>query len=111
VRRVVEFYKLQATNDKRQDLFVVHDDLDIKLGEYKIGFGVGPKVHNGVNSIRTMAGNDFWHVRVGVDNRATSDRLQATGQDYVLDRFTAEEKMIINDVIQKVVDELISRHL
>ena len=31
--------------------YLVHDDLDIKLGKYKIQKGKGPKVHNGVESV------------------------------------------------------------
>ena len=44
VRKVMDFYKLSPN-----DLILVHDDLDLKLGDYKVQNGVGPKVHNGVN--------------------------------------------------------------
>ncbi len=30
-----------------EDLFVIHDDLDIPIGEFKIQFEKGPHVHNG----------------------------------------------------------------
>lgn len=32
-------------------LIVIHDDLDIELGKFKIQLGVGPKKHNGIASI------------------------------------------------------------
>ena len=39
---------------------VVHDDLDIRLVEYKIQKGVGPKVHNGLTSVEERLGTkDF----------------------------------------------------
>lgn len=86
-------------------LHVIHDDLDIKLGEYKIQLGIGPKVHNGVNSIEEKLGaKDFWRIRIGVDNRSSADRTP--GEQYALQNFTDEERQILDKVIQKVVNEL-----
>ena len=57
-------------NVETEDLYVVHDDLDIELGKYKIELGHGPKIHGGVNSIEEKLGSkEFWRVRVGVDSR------------------------------------------
>src|SRR3990172_6433738 len=65
MNKLVEQYHL-----KPSDLWVIHDDLDIALGSYKIQKGKGPKLHNGVNSIERELGTDeFWRVRVGVENR------------------------------------------
>jgi PTH1 family peptidyl-tRNA hydrolase len=88
-------------------LFVVHDDLDIKLGEYKIQLGKGPKDHKGLNSIYEELGTkDFWHVRVGVDNRDPNNRI--SGEEYVLEDFTNEENEVVRKTIGKLVDDLIS---
>ncbi len=103
VSQIVNFYKIPTA-----DLWVCHDDLDIRLGEYKLVNGVGPKVHNGVNSVETQLGKtDFWRVRVGVDNRPAGE-ARTPGEDYVLADFTGEEKPIVNEVIKKIVLELIS---
>lgn len=104
VSQVVSFYKVDL-----DDLWVVHDDLDIRLGEYKIQKGVGPKVHKGIKSIEESLGSsNFWRVRVGVDNRS---RLagRTPGEEYVLQDFSAEEKEIVAEVIEKVVKELESK--
>ena len=88
-------------------LFVIHDDLDIKLGEFKIQFGKGPKVHNGLNDIYEKLGtNEFWHVRVGVDNRDPENR--AKGDEYVLQDFTVEEKVILDGVIKQICNQLVN---
>ncbi len=93
-------YHIQYT-----DLYVVHDDLDIPLGSFKIQFGKGPRVHNGLNDIYEKIGtSDFWHVRVGVDSRDPENR--AKGQDYVLEDFTDEEKIILNGVIKQICNQL-----
>ena len=87
-------------------LYVVHDDLDIELGKFKLSFGKGPKVHNGLKSIYEQLGTkDFWHVRIGIDNRAAAG-FRGTGEEYVLENFRPEEREIIKDVIDKVVAEV-----
>jgi PTH1 family peptidyl-tRNA hydrolase len=88
-----------------QDLYVVHDDLDIKLGEYKIQYGRGPKDHNGLKSVDEKLGTDeYWHVRIGVDNRPMDGRPM--GEEYVLQNFSEEEKEFIKRVITEVCKKL-----
>lgn len=89
------------------DLYIIHDDLDIKLGEYKIQLGKGPKDNNGINDIEDkLKTKDFWRIRVGVDNRDIDNRI--TGEQYVLEDFADEEKVIINQVISKIVTKLLN---
>lgn len=91
-----------------ESLYVVHDDLDIPLGQYKIQKGKGPKVHYGVQSVEQALGtSDFWRVRVGIDNRDPSNR--ASGEQYVLQDFTQEEKLIIADIIKQITTDLNGR--
>lgn len=86
VSSFIQMYKLNPL----RDLVVVHDDLDIKLGEYKIQLGKGPKLHNGIESIEKSIGTkDFMRVRIGVDNRDPENRMN--GEDYVLKKFSQEE--------------------
>lgn len=102
VRKAMNFYKLGVA-----DLIVVHDDLDIRLGEYKIDMARGPKQHNGVTSVEKELGTkDFLRVRVGVDNRDQSLGIRVQGDKYVLEDFTDEERTILDGVIEKIVDEL-----
>src|SRR5688572_6970855 len=102
VSKVVNFYKIEL-----QQLVVVHDDLDIRLGEFKFQLGVGTKVHNGVNSVEEKLGSkDFWRARVGVDNRSGEERAQFEGADYVLSKFKSEEMEQVVDVVKKVAGSL-----
>ncbi len=87
------------------ELYVAHDDLDIKLGEYKVQRGTGPKVHYGVQSVENALGTkNFWRIRIGVDNRDSKNRT--AGEEYVLQRFTPEEKTIIDEVLKIIADEV-----
>ena len=96
---------LKAHKIKPKDLYLVHDDLDIKLGEYKIQFGRGPKDHNGVLSVDDSLGtNEYWHVRVGIDNRPGDNRVM--GQEFVLQDFTKDELHILDSVIKELCKKL-----
>jgi peptidyl-tRNA hydrolase, PTH1 family len=111
VAALATFYKIPAAN-----IYVIHDDLDIKLGEYKIQKGSGPKVHNGLISIEEeLSTKDFWRVRIGIENRHNEiagnpvrSVKYLTGTDYVLQDFTDDEKKVLDQVIGKVVKELAS---
>ena len=100
VKKILDRYKLKAA-----DLWVIHDDLDIPLGSYKIQKGKGPRLHNGINSIEEVLGSeDFWRVRVGVDNRNPEDRI--SGEEYVLQDFGAEEAKLLKPVIDQICKKL-----
>lgn len=103
VSRILNFYKASLG-----DLWVIHDDLDIRLGDFKIQKGTGPKVHNGVNSVEEKLGSkDFWRVRIGVDNREPEERARSEGSEYVLGKFRSQEEEILQRVIERVVEELV----
>jgi PTH1 family peptidyl-tRNA hydrolase len=101
VKKLVNNYKLDLNS-----LYVIHDDLDIKLGEYKIQFGRGPKDHNGLKSIDEELGTDqYWHVRIGVDNRPLDNKPM--GEEYVLQNFSDEEKEVINKTTKEVANNIL----
>jgi PTH1 family peptidyl-tRNA hydrolase len=86
IDRQVSNFKFQVS----KDLIVVHDDLDIPFGKFKIQTQ-GPKLHNGLTSIQNkLQTMDFLRVRIGVDNRPPENRMP--GEEYVLQNFTEEER-------------------
>ena len=102
--------KIKKLKTDPRDLYVVHDDLDIKLGEYKIQFGKGPRDHNGLKSIDKELGTDqYWHIRVGVDNRDLENRTK--GEDYVLQDFSEDEKSILEETIKTLLFDFNKNYL
>jgi len=103
VKKLVDHYKI-----KIPDLWVIHDDLDLRLGNYKIQKGKGPREHKGLLSIyEAFRTKDFWHVRVGVDNRLPDNRID--GETYILENFTAQELDLANEVVDTIVKDLINK--
>lgn len=103
VEKLVNFYKVYVP-----DLWVIHDDLDLRMGVYKIQQNHGPRLHYGVNSIEEQLGSEaFWRVRIGVDNRQEGNRIP--GEDYVLQNFSSEELATLTRLLKEAVTELVSR--
>lgn len=74
-----------------KNLVIIHDDLDIPLGKFHIQFGVGPQLHNGLESIENhLHSKDFWRLRIGIDNRSADKKIP--GEIYTLQNFFPEEK-------------------
>jgi len=85
---------------------VVHDDLDLALGTFKLQKAVGPKEHNGLQSIYQHLGSkDFWHLRLGIDSRAG---LRTTSPaDYVLQAMSPAELQVFDKTIKVLLQDLL----
>lgn len=108
-RSAAEWYlNLDLETESRVDvpeLILLHDDLDIETGRYKLQKASGPKVHNGVNSVRDhLKSSSFWYARLGVDSRAGDRKIP--GEAYVLQRFTSEEKQQLKQATMALSEEL-----
>lgn len=104
----VGYAKKKHQNLEVSDIYVVHDDLDISLGEYKVQLGRGPKDHGGLNSIEAaLKSSDYWHVRIGVDARDATNRTP--GEEYVLQNFKEEERKNLDGVIREATKDLINK--
>ncbi|HPJ17152.1 MAG TPA: aminoacyl-tRNA hydrolase [Candidatus Woesebacteria bacterium] len=98
VQKLLAFFKLNP-----QNLIVIHDDLDLPVGEWRYQFDRGPAGHNGIKSIIEQLGTQsFWRFRVGIGKPTN----QIPIEDYVLQPFTPEEKLVIASVTDKIVTEL-----
>lgn len=102
VAKIVKKLEIEELNE---NMILVHDDLDIPLGEYKIQRGKAPSGHNGVNSVEDRLGtNNFKRVRIGIENR---ENKNIPGEDYVLTKFSKEEKIIVEETIQKAIQGIL----
>lgn len=92
VQPAAAFYKLPL-----EKVVVVHDDIDLKLGQIKLKTGGGHGGQNGIRHIAQRMGADFPRVRCGV-GRPTGSR-DAAG--HVLSGFAKNEaqeaEMLIDD--------------
>lgn len=96
-------------NVSASNLYIIHDDLDLALGTWKMQYAKGPKDNGGINSIEQVLGTDeFWRLRVGIDNRnpETSGVKIPSGEEYVLQDFSEDERKIIDKVFGEICKKL-----
>ncbi len=93
-----EFLKDKDIIDfNNKNLVVVHDDLDLESGRIKLKYNSGPGGHRGISSIiNTLGYKNFFRVKVGI-GKPESGNIS----DYVLEKFSLGEKIIINDSVKK----------
>ena len=92
VAQILKFYP--AAN-----LIIVHDELDFPLGTIRIQKNVSSAGNNGVQSIIDEIGTkDFVRIRLGIDS---PQRGQVPGDEFVLQKFTENEKNIVKEILQK----------
>jgi PTH1 family peptidyl-tRNA hydrolase len=107
VQAIMSYYKISP-----EDLTVIHDDLDIPLGEYKIQKNRSSAGHNGVQSIIDSLGTqDFTRVRIGIQqSKVEGRRLKVDAEKYVLEKFNKNEFKIVEEVIEKIIAEIIEQN-
>ncbi|MHC4386322.1 MAG: aminoacyl-tRNA hydrolase [Planctomycetota bacterium] len=92
------FYKLAST-----DVLVVTDDMALDVGRIRLRAKGSSGGHNGLKDIIARIGSDnFPRLRVGI-----GDSGQMDAADYVLSRFSADEREIIDGVVQTAVEAVL----
>ena len=92
----MDFYKIPIEN-----LFVIHDDMDLKIGDMRTKVGGGSAGHNGIKSIDANVGREYTRIRIGIDHpRNIGSQIDPV--DWVLGRFTNDQM----EKISKVIDEI-----
>ncbi|MDQ6855556.1 MAG: aminoacyl-tRNA hydrolase [Candidatus Dormibacteraeota bacterium] len=87
------------------DLIVVHDEVDLPLGRLRLKRGGGAAGNKGVLSIAdSLRTQDFLRVRIGVSRPAERDQMV----DYVLDRFTREERQTLAAVLPRAASAVMA---
>ena len=102
VRKMLDFFKIPKEN-----LVVLHDDLDIELGSFKISLDSSAAGHNGVQSIIDNLGSQqFKRIRIGIEGAEKKKDRIIPGEVFVLQDFLPEELEIIKKLAAEIVREL-----
>ncbi|MFA7209811.1 MAG: aminoacyl-tRNA hydrolase [Parcubacteria group bacterium] len=101
VRSLLDFYKLAV-----DDIIVIQDDLDIALGKYKVATDSSSAGHNGVQNLIDQLGTQkFKRLRVGIgEERDGAPVCRLGAHDFVLGKFSEEEKKTIESVTENIAD-------
>ena len=103
VRLVANFYKIKPEN-----IWILHDEIDLPLGLLKIRFGGASAGHRGIESIIANLGTDkFWRFRLGIGHPFKKDgtsKISRSGRgvdDFVLGGFERGEMGKARELIKR----------
>jgi peptidyl-tRNA hydrolase, PTH1 family len=101
VKSIADYYKIPV-----EDILVIHDDIDLPLGEIKVQQGRGAAGHKGVQSIiDSLNSKDFIRIRIGV---RPAQAKQLNVEKFVLQKFTTEEEVIAEQVIKQAANLILA---
>lgn len=94
VRALISYYKIDL-----EDIIVVYDDMDLPVGSVRIRPAGGTGGHRGMSSLAENLGSrDFARIRIGIG------RPPYEAVDWVLGRFTPQEKPLIQKAVARAAD-------
>ena len=98
VRKIANTFSVE-----KEDLIVVHDDLDLALGRLRVKRKGGDGGHQGVRSIiEAMGGNTFLRLKVGIGRPPRG----VDPADYVLSSFVEEDELEIRSTLSKAAETI-----
>lgn len=96
VKSIANYYKISS-----EKILIIHDEIDLPLGEIKIQKGKGAAGHNGVQSvIDYLKTKNFIRVRIGI--KSIEEKILET-EKFVLQNFNSNEEKIIKKEIKRAV--------
>jgi len=97
--------KLVRPKKELPELIVIHDDLDIALGKFKISYGKSSGGHKGVESImRALKTKNFARIRIGVSPKKKPDQKEII--KFIVGKFKPAELEIFKKVQKRVAEGL-----
>ncbi len=111
IRKFMDFYKIDA-----KDIFIIHDDLDLPLGSFKLKASGTSGGHNGLKNIEeNIHTKDYKRLKIGI-SKPEGDKI-----DYVLGKFSKNEGEILeklsiivgnllDDFFQMNFDDLMNKY-
>ena len=105
ISQLVHFYKLEP-----EDIVVIHDDLDIAPGTFKVTSSSRAAGHNGVSDIIEKLGTqDFSRIRLGIGRPTEMVGVCMPSHDFVLQQFSQNELAALSNLFPQVKDELLKK--
>ncbi len=115
VRLIANFYKIAST-----DILVIHDDIDLALGEIRLSQDISAGGHKGVASmIKELGTQSFTRLRLGIKIKPETfffsslfkGRLggifKTSAEKFVLRQFSEADKILVQQTTQKAQEAIL----
>ena len=88
----INYYHLE-----KEEIIVIHDDMDLPTGKVRIRFRGSSGGHNGIKSIiNCLKTEEFNRIRIGIGHEDKNNVI-----DFVLSKFSKEELDLLEGVLQQ----------
>lgn len=95
VRKIMNYFDIDVS-----DILIISDDLDIKVGNFKLKSDGSCGGHNGLRNIESNIGTtEYKRLKIGI-----SKNIETDTKDYVLGNFSKEEKDTLKDLFNNLVE-------
>lgn len=97
IKKYVDYFKINVS-----DILIIHDDMDLDIGTFKLRYKGGTAGHNGLKNIeKNLSTNEYKRIKVGISKNKNIDTI-----NYVLGKFNNDEKSNL-DVVLKLLPNVI----
>lgn len=101
INKYIKYFKIDI-----KDILVIHDDMDLEIGTFKIRYKGGSAGHNGLKNIEAnLKTNEYKRIKIGI-SKNNIDKV-----DYVLGKFNSAELSKLNKVIDityNIIEDFVS---
>ena len=101
VKKYVDYFKIDIN-----DILIIHDDLDQEIGKIKLKQNSSSGGHNGIKNIENnLNTKNYKRLKIGISNNKNVNT-----KDYVLGKFSKEERKILDKTIEKsceIIDDFL----
>ncbi len=98
---------LKLSEKKAAELVVLHDDVDLPVGSFKISFNRGSGGHKGVESVRrAIKTNAYIRIRIGICPTTPSGKMKKPSSEKFLDFIVGDFKKDEMEKIKKASKEI-----
>lgn len=101
----MKYYKINSS-----DILVICDNFDLEFGKIRFRSSGSAGGNNGLKSVdQELGSSEYPRLRLGTENTPVREKLGAT--DFVLSKFTPEEKAQLPEILSEVcskIDEFIA---
>ena len=102
VAKIATFYHVEP-----QDIYIVHDDIDLPLGSIRVRKDGSAGTHNGMKSIVASFGHtDFPRIRIGIESRGVTAPQEQDITSFVLHPFLKKELPLLKEGLENGVNAL-----
>jgi len=103
VKTAIQYYK-----EKPENLIIIHDDIDLIFGNFKISQNRGSAGHKGVQSIiDSLDSKNFTRIRIGILPK-NKTKQEIDTKKFVLQKFSIDEQKQLPEIFEKIYQFTIS---